>query len=172
MNLEGRICRLRAVEPEDVETMYRWENDPEVWAVSGTTTPFSRHMLVQFVEQQRLDLAQTRQLRLIVETTEGEPVGAIDLFDFDPWNGRAGVGILVHDKRHRGRGYAADALAVLIAYCRSTLGLHQLWCNVGADNTASLRLFRSAGFAEVGIKREWQRTPDGYADELLMQRIL
>ena len=58
------------------------------------------------------------------------------------------------------------------AYCRSTLGLHQLWCNVGADNTASLRLFRSAGFAEVGIKREWQRTPDGYADELLMQRIL
>ena len=172
MNLEGRICRLRAGEPEDVETMYRWENDPEVWAVSGTTAPFSRHMLVQFVEQQRLDLAQTRQLRLIVETTEGEPVGAIDLFDFDPWNGRAGVGILVHDKRHRGRGYAADALAVLIAYCRSTLGLHQLWCNVGADNTASLRLFRSAGFAEVGIKREWQRTPDGYADELLMQRIL
>ena len=79
MNLEGRICRLRAVEPEDVETMYRWENDPEVWAVSGTTAPFSRHMLVQFVEQQRLDLAQTRQLRLIVETTEGEPVGAIDL---------------------------------------------------------------------------------------------
>ena len=73
MNLEGRICRLRAVEPEDVETMYRWENDPEVWAVSGTTAPFSRHMLVQFVEQQRLDLAQTRQLRLIVETTEGEP---------------------------------------------------------------------------------------------------
>ena len=140
--------------------------------MSGTTAPFSRHMLVQFVEQQRLDLAQTRQLRLIVETTEGEPVGAIDLFDFDPWNGRAGVGILVHDKRHRGRGYAADALAVLIAYCRSTLGLHQLWCKVGADNTASLRLFRSAGFAEVGIKREWQRTPDGYADELLMQRIL
>lgn len=172
MNLEGRICRLRAVEPEDVETMYRWENDPEVWAVSGTTAPFSRHMLVQFVEQQRLDLAQTRQLRLIVETTEGEPVGAIDLFDFDPWNGRAGVGILVHDKRHRGRGYAADALAVLIAYCRSTSAAPALMPTWGADNTASLRLFRSAGFAEVGIKREWQRTPDGYADELLMQRIL
>lgn len=172
MHLEGAICRLRAVEPDDVEVMYRWENDPQVWSVSGTTAPFSRHMLAQFIEQQRLDICQTRQLRLMIETRDGRTVGAVDLFDYDPWNGRAGVGILVHDKRHRGRGYASDALTILAEYCRSTLNLHQLWCNVGADNTASLRLFRSAGFAVVGIKREWQRTADGYADELLMQRIL
>ncbi len=172
MNLEGSICRLRAVEPEDVEIMYRWENDPKIWSVSGTTAPFSRHMLAQLVEQQRLDICQTRQLRLIIETPDGEAVGAIDLFEFDPWNARAGVGILIHDRRHRSRGFAADALAVLVAYCRSTLGLHQLWCNVGANNAASLRLFRSAGFDVVGTKREWQRTPEGYADELLLQRLL
>lgn len=172
MNLEGTICRLRAVEPDDVEAMYRWENDPQVWGVSGTTAPFSRHMLARFVEQQQLDICQTRQLRLIIETRQGEAVGAVDLFDYDPWNGRAGVGILVHQKQHRGRGYASDALAILMTYCRSTLNLHQLWCNVSADNTASLRLFRNAGFTEAGIKREWQRTANGYADELLMQRIL
>lgn len=172
MNLEGTICRLRAVEPDDVEAMYRWENDPQVWGVSGTTAPFSRHMLARFVEQQQLDICQTRQLRLIIETRQGEAVGAVDLFDYDPWNGRAGVGILVHQKQHRGRGYASDALAILMTYCRSTLNLHQLWCNVSADNAASLRLFRNAGFTEAGIKREWQRTANGYADELLMQRIL
>ena len=43
MILEGRVVRLRAVEPEDVEAMYRWENDPAVWRVSGTLAPFSRH---------------------------------------------------------------------------------------------------------------------------------
>lgn len=172
MSLEGTICRLRAVEPDDVEAMYRWENDPQVWGVSGTTAPFSRHMLARFVEQQQLDICQTRQLRLIIETRQGEAVGAVDLFDYDPWNGRAGVGILVHQKQHRGRGYASDALAILMTYCRSTLNLHQLWCNVSADNAASLRLFRHAGFTEAGIKREWQRTANGYADELLMQRIL
>ena len=55
---------------------------------------------------------------------------------------------------------------------RTVLGLHQLWCNVGADNTASLALFRRAGFAETGRKREWQWTPDGFRDEIMMQKIL
>ena len=172
MNLEGRICRLRAVEPEDVETMYRWENDPEVWAVSGTTAPFSRHMLVQFVEQQRLDLAQTRQLRLIVETRqEARPVGAIDLFEYDPIHRRAGIGILIYEQSDRGRGYASDAVETLCRYAHDTLRAHQLWCNVGADNEASLRLFRSAGFTEIGVKRDWLWRPNGYHDEVMLQKI-
>ena len=57
-------------------------------------------------------------------------------------------------------------------YAREVLNLHQLWCNVGADNEASLRLFRSAGFAEVGVKRDWLWRPDGYGDEILLQKIL
>ena len=51
MNLEGRICRLRAVEPCDIDAMYAWENDTEVWGVSGTTAPYSREQLKRFVER-------------------------------------------------------------------------------------------------------------------------
>lgn len=51
MILQGESVRLRAVEPDDVETLYRWENDPEVWRVSGTLAPFSRHALMRFVEE-------------------------------------------------------------------------------------------------------------------------
>lgn len=100
------------------------------------------------------------------------PVGALDLFEFDPQHRRAGIGILIHDPAHRGKGFAADALDVVCRYARTVLGLHQLWCNVGADNTASLALFRRAGFAETGRKREWQWTPDGFRDEIMMQKIL
>ena len=84
MHIEGRIVRLRAVEPDDVETMYAWENDPRVWRVSGTLAPFSRHMLSRFVEEQQFDIYQTRQLRLMIENPEGVPVGTLDLFEFDP----------------------------------------------------------------------------------------
>ena len=49
MNIEGRTIRLRAVEPGDVDLMYEWENDYDIWPVSGTTEPFSRHQLERFV---------------------------------------------------------------------------------------------------------------------------
>lgn len=184
MNLEGRICRLRAVEPRDVDTMYAWENDTEIWAVSGTTAPYSRELLERFVEQQQFDIWQTRQVRLMIEpileadalspcpATGSLPVGALDLFEFDPQHRRAGVGILVHDPAQRGKGYAADALTVACEYAREVLGLHQLWCSVGAENAASLSLFRHAGFSEIGIKRDWQWTAYGFRDEVLMQKIL
>lgn len=176
MNIEGRTVRLRAVEPEDADLMYVWENDCDVWAVSGTTEPFSREQMARFVERQlgRCDLLlRTGQLRLIVETRpDARPVGAIDLFEYDPIHRRAGVGILIYERSDRGRGYASDALEALCRYTRDTLHTHQLWCNVGADNEASLRLFRSAGFTETGVKRDWIWRPDGYHDEVMLQKML
>lgn len=173
--------------------MYRWENDPAVWRVSGTTAPFSRHALERFVEEQRFDIFQTRQQRLIIETLDRSPddrehcgatnakhsapngscaIGALDLFEFDPLNRRAGIGILIHPADARRKGYATDAVETGCRYASKVLGLHQLWCNVGATNTASLALFRSAGFVEIGTKHDWLWTPDGYEDEILFQRIL
>lgn len=153
--------------------MYRWENDPSIWQVSGTTAPFSRHALERFVEEQRFDIFQTRQQRLIIETVaEKRIVGALDLFELDTLNARAGIGILIHPADARGKGYASDAVATVCRYARDVLRLHQLWCNVGVSNKASLALFRSAEFVKIGTKRDWQWTPDGYEDEILFQRIL
>lgn len=172
MNLEGRTTRLRALEPGDIDLMYAWENDTAVWSASGTLAPFSRHTLERFIQEQQFDIFQTRQQRLFIETLGGIPVGALDFFELDPINRRAGIGILIHDDALRGKGYASDAVETACRYAREVLNLHQLWCNVGADNEASLRLFRSAGFAEIGVKRDWLWRPDGYGDEILLQKIL
>lgn len=171
MNIEGTICRLRALEPEDLEAMYGWENDTEVWRVSGTVAPFSRHALSRLIDEQRFDIYATRQLRLVIETKEGVKVGAVDLFEFDPQNLRAGVGIIVAPP-YRKQGFASDALVTLEGYVRDVLRMHQLWCSVGADNKASLALFDRAGYSECGRRREWIITPDGTIDEVLMQKIL
>ena len=171
MSLEGELTRLRALEAEDVDLLYVWENDPAVWGVIGTLAPFSRHTLRRFLDEQRFDLYAARQLRLVVETLDGRAVGLVDLFEFEPVDLRAGIGILIHGAGDRGRGFASDALDVLCRYARQVLGLHQLWCSVAPDNAASLTLFRRAGFVECGRKREWRRTPDGWADELLLQKI-
>ncbi len=180
MNIEGTVCRLRALECDDLDAMYGWENDTGVWRASGTTAPFSRHMLSRLIEEQKFDIYATRQMRLVIEAMEapgspaanaGKAVGAVDLFEFDPQNLRAGVGILVAADCRR-RGYAADALAAVGRYAAATLHLHQLWCGVAADNEASLRLFESAGYERCGRRRDWLLTPEGWIDEIMMQKVL
>lgn len=170
--MRGETVGLRALEPEDVSVLYRWENDPQVWRVSGTLAPFSRHALARFIEEQQLDIYATRQQRLVIETVAGGvAVGAVDLFDFDPLHGRAGVGILVYGSEDRGRGYAGEALDLLAEYAFGVLGLHQLYCNILSDNAVSLALFEGRGFVRCGLKREWVRSGEGFADEYLLQRL-
>ena len=172
MNIEGTVCRLRALEIEDIEAMYGWENDTEVWRVSGSVAPFSRNVLRRLIDEQQFDIYATRQMRLVIEcATSGEAVGAVDLFEFDPHHRRAGVGIIVAPP-YRRQGYALDALLALERYAKEVLMLHQLWCSAGADNKASLSLFAKAGYAECGRRREWILSTDGATDEVLMQKIL
>ena len=171
MNIEGNLCKLRALEPEDLDAMYGWENDTDSWRVSGTVAPFSRHVLSRLIDEQQFDIYATRQMRLVIESLDGSAVGAVDMFEFDPRNLRAGVGIIVAPP-YRNQGFALDALQTLERYVRDVLRMHQLWCSVGADNEASIALFKKAGYAECGRRKEWILTPNGAIDEVLMQKIL
>lgn len=169
--LLGERVRLRALEPHDVESLYKWENDTSVWTASNTQAPFSRFVLEQYIASSHLDLHTNKQLRLMITTRDGKDVGAIDLFDFDPQHQRAGVGILIASREDRGKGYASEALTLLIQYCFHQLHLHQLYCNVTVDNEESVLLFQKHKFMITGIKKEWIRVGDSFVDELLMQLV-
>jgi diamine N-acetyltransferase len=167
---------LRAPEPSDVEFLYQWENDPEVWHVSNTITPFSKHIIEKYIENAHLDIYEAKQLRLMIDLKKAEnrqshTIGTIDLFDFDPYHNRAGIGILIGDKLYRKKGYATRALQKFINYGFNILQLHQLYCNILQGNKESLRLFKGCGFKVTGRKIDWIRTPGCYCDELILQLI-
>ncbi|MFI3279528.1 MAG: GNAT family N-acetyltransferase [Rikenellaceae bacterium] len=170
-NIQGTKVTLRAVEPSDIDLLYAWENDTDIWGVSGTTSPFSHHTLSLFIEAQRHDIFASRQMRLIICTLEGDAVGALDLFEFEPLHQRAGVGIMVASEYQR-CGYAADALLSVERYVADFLRVRQLWCNIEEDNVASLALFSSLGYERVGVKRDWNVRGDGYVSEVLLQKIM
>ena len=167
---------LRAVEPEDLELLYRWENDRSVWHVSNTLVPFSRYQIKQYIEAEPSNIHAHRQLRMMLDFCEsGEPVitvGTIDLFDFDPIHLRAGLGILIASDSDRRRGYAYEAILQMKEYCRKVLFLHQLYCNIAESNTASVKLFEKAGFEITAVKKEWLRAENGWENEFLLQLIL
>jgi diamine N-acetyltransferase len=163
---------LRALEPEDLEVLYSWENNPSIWHLSGTLVPYSRYVLRQYLENAHKDIYELKQVRLIIELNlEKRPVGAIDLFDFDPYHRRAGVGILVADASDRGKGYASEALETLKDYSFRVLGLHQLWCNISSGNQASMKLFKKAGFTVVGEKKDWIFKGGEFESECLLQYV-
>ena len=170
--LETGAIRLRALEPEDIDVLYKWENDTRIWKMSNTVAPFSKYVLRRFVEDQKYDIYETKQLRMIIESrADGRAVGAIDLFEIDPTNRRAGVGILVYEDADRGQGYASGALTAMIKYAFQVLGMNQLYFNVLSNNLRSLNLFKSKGFTTVGLKVEWVRSTTGWLDEYMLQLI-
>ncbi len=164
---------LRALEPEDVDLLYEWENDMKIWVVSNTLIPFSRYQLNKYVENSKLNLYQIQQLRLIIEVKDDEtsfPVGLIDLFDFDPFHNRGGIGIIINSS-YRKQGYAKKALALFVEYCFNHLLLNQLYANILVDNKASIYLFESLGFELSGKKKQWRKTAKGFVDELFYQKL-
>lgn len=166
------MIQLRALEPEDLDFLYALENDPSIWGVSDTLLPVSRHALREYLAHATADFYVVRQLRLVVTTeNDGRAVGVADLFDFDPLHQRAGVGITILGTE-RQRGYARQALELLKQHARQALRLHQLYATVGADNHASLQLFRQLGFREVGTRQQWLRTAAGWLDAVEWQYIL
>lgn len=172
MLLEGENSTLRALEPQDIDLLYSWENDTELWEVSHTKTPFSKHILQQYLKVAHHDIYTTKQLRLVVQNKSDMPVGFIDLFDFDPYHLRAGVGVFIH-KKFENQGYASEALSILKKYAKEVLGLHQLYADVQEKNIQSLALFEKQGFVKIAVKKDWLKIKEGcFENEILLQYLL
>lgn len=173
--IRGHNIILRALEPEDVDLMMIYENDMDIWPVSGTLVPYSRYTLEQFYQNAVQDIYTAKQLRLAIEVIKeahrGPTIGYVDLYEFEPQQRRAGVGILVGDKKERKKGYATEALKLLTKYCFDTLNLHQLHCQIENSNKDSVQLFKTVGFKECGELKDWVVFNGGWHTVTLMQII-
>jgi diamine N-acetyltransferase len=170
--MKFKDIRLRALEPEDLELLYNWENNLSYWVVSNTVSPFSKYTLKRYVENSHKSIYEAGQLRLMIDhLNDRVSIGTIDIFDFDPFHMRAGLGILIANDEYRRKGYATMALTCLVDYCFKTLQLHQLYCNILSNNQESIDLFIKIGFVQSGVKKEWIKTSDGFLDEYMFQLI-
>lgn len=172
ITLKGKNLFLRALEPNDLEFIYAIENDESVWEISHTQTPYSRFLVRQYLENAQQDIYEAKQLRLaICENNDDNAIGLIDLFDFDPKNNRAGIGILIKNTENRNHGIGTEALDLLIKYAFYNLNLNQLYANIDTENVGSLKLFTNFGFQKIGIKKQWNLVNGNYKDEALFQLI-
>ena len=173
-SLTRNNIRLRALEPSDVDLLYEWENDPEIWPVGNIQLPYSRHTIEQFIHSARTDIYESRQARWMIDLIPEEQkdtIGTIDLFDFDPHHRRIGIGILIKNEAHRQKGYASDALSLILEYCFTILDLNQVYCTIPETNTPSILLFKKHHFTITGAKKEWLVDGDSRITELFLQLL-
>jgi diamine N-acetyltransferase len=172
ITLKGDNIYIRALEPNDLEFVYAMENDQSIWEASNTHTPYSRFLVRQYLENAHQDIYEAKQLRLAICQDQDFPaLGLIDLFDFDPKNNRAGVGIVIQGDNNRNKNIGSEALGLLIQYAFRHLNLHQLYANIGIENEASIALFTKFGFQNIGVKKDWTFLNGVYKDEGLFQLI-
>ena len=162
--------RLRALEPEDLDLLYRIENDMKLWNVGTTNVPYSRYTLHDYIATASNDIYVDRQVRMMVENLSGETVGIVDLVNFDPHNCRAEVGLIILDAFRR-QGYGSSALTAIADYALQTLHLHQLYAFVDTSNEASLKLFRKQGYQPSSTINDWLYDGREYHDAVLLQLV-
>ncbi len=150
------MIHLRKIEPTDVPYLYRWENDASAWADGSNHNPLSQQDLRDYVVASTGDIYRDGQLRLIIENREPgtETLGCADLFDFDPRNRRAEIGLYIAPE-YRGKGYAAQVLLQLEQYAFSFLQLRVLYAIVAVHNKPCSELFLSSHYTPSSLLPDW-----------------
>lgn len=169
--LKGEKVYLRALEPEDLDLVHEIENDEDFWEISSTQAPYSKFLIKQYIENAHRDIYDIKQLRLVICTNRNRPVGLIDVYDLEPRDRRAAIGILIANKKDRKKGYGSESLSLLCNYCFTHLGLHQVYASVTANNRESMQIFENNGFRKVGLKKEWTLFNGEFKDEWLYQLL-
>lgn len=170
--LKGENMFLRALELADLDFLYKLENDESLWEVSNTSTPYSKYILNQYLENSHRDIYDVKQLRLVICKSENEAViGFIDLFDFDPKHNRVGVGIVIFSEGDKRKGFASEALKLTCDYAFMHLKVHQVFAGITEENEGSIHLFEKAGFERTGIKKDWIFSKGNYKSEYIYQLI-
>lgn len=172
MLLNNNTLQLRALEPEDLDTLYLWENTSSLWVQGNSLAPYSRMALRKYINETQLtDIYESKQLRLMIDLIESKvSIGVIDLYDFDIRNSRAGVGILI-DTKYRNKGYASQALRIINEYVFDFLGLHQLYAHILESNKTSIHLFENAGYRKTGTLTDWVQTKKGFFENVYIVQL-
>jgi diamine N-acetyltransferase len=169
--LDGENVVLRALEPEDLDILYQWENDTDLWRNGSTLTPYSKFALRDYLVNSLHGIFHSRQLRLmIIEKKSGKAIGTLDLYEYDPIHQRAGVGILL-EISHRNKGLGVESLQLAKEYAFHLLQLKQLYAYIPESNTFSYKLFSKCGYVQAGILKSWIRFGHTFEDACIMQLI-
>ena len=167
--LQGARVRLRAVEDDDLDLLWRWRNDLEVAGNLNQPRPWSRADVRAWVNRNREQADQ--RLWFIIETQDGRPIGRIGLTEMDSLNRHAELNLVIGEKEFQGQGLGQDAARTLVRYAFEQLGLNKLWLVTLASNERALICFERCGFRRTGVMQQHMFRDGKLQDVVVMEAL-
>ena len=164
---QGKLIRLRVREPEDEPQMHRWFNDVEVTEHLSVRYPVSHRSEREFIEKMSNPSFATAEFG--VETLEeGRLIGGAGLFDTDPENRSAMLGIAIGDKTYWDGGYGTDTMRTLCRFGFDMMNLHRIQLDVYAGNDRAKHVYEKVGFKVEAVRRQAHYKFGRYIDVTVM----
>ncbi|TFG68230.1 MAG: N-acetyltransferase [Anaerolineales bacterium] len=153
IELVGKNIRLRTLEREHCRQLWQ-EYEPEQPVATEPTNPgYSVEGAELWFEDMQKAQGKT-QVYLGIFLTDGILTGDIQLANIDWRHRTASLGISITKREHRGRGYATDAVLVLVKYAFEELDLFRLTARTLEHNTAARKVLENTGFIQEGCERQ------------------
>lgn len=176
--LVGDKVILEEIDPENIEQMREWRNDPSLrrffreykdiskdkqdqWYKERGNNTDDRHVYFQIMERNLRDKTGTKWLPRHL-------VGCCGLHYIDWRNRSAEFGVFLG--HNRGHGYGKEALELLFDFGFKELNLHRIWAEVYDFNNA-LGLYKKIGFKEDGLCRDTQFCEGRYVNSHMISML-
>lgn len=164
---QGKRVRLRAVEPADWETYWKWSNDTDAQRAEGGDIDFPapRDEIRAWAERESIHDGKAEMCFCIIETLEGEAVGRINSHSCEARNGTFMYSLALPPENRR-KGYATEAIRLLMRYYFDERRYQKCTSMIFSFNEPSIRLHESIGFILEGRIRRMVYAMGGYHDTL------
>lgn len=153
--LATQRLRLRAPRPQDAAAVLRILGDPAVTEYHSMPTLTRLAEAEAALERLEQRFVARDAMRWAIDLAEhGEMIGTAGLLRFDFERLHAELGYEIARDRW-GQGLAPEAVAAVVQYGFSVLGLHRIDAGVLPGNGASVRVLEELGFLEEGERRDY-----------------
>lgn len=165
----GEKVRIRAVEPADAGTFFKYLSDYDDESdrfCDEIHFPSSQAAMIARVENNSRNVAANDEFMWIIENQQGVAVGCINTFQCNRRVGtfKYGLGIT---REFWGNGYAKDAIKIVLKYYFRELRYQKVTIYIYSFNERSIKLHESLGFKFEGRIRRAVYTNGNYYDEII-----
>lgn len=166
--LEGERLFLSPISMDDLEQYTAWMNDLSMTINLGNASaPISLASEKEYLEK----LAREGHNYAIILKSSEMLIGNCSLFNINPVNRTAEVGIFIGDEKHRGQGYGTEALELLLVYGFKILNLNNIMLKVFSFNQRAIKSYEKAGFRVFGRRSQAYFVNGKYYDEVMMEAL-
>jgi RimJ/RimL family protein N-acetyltransferase len=162
----GERLYLSPFNADDAEICNKWAEWMNDRTVADNFGQYNNLVSTASAKKTLEELKGYRFAMILLENNE--LIGHISLHDIDHLNRNGFLGIFIGEEKHRGRGYGAEAVRLVLEYGFKTLNLNNIMLSVHADNITAISCYKKVGFKEAGRRREWVFKNGKYIDKVYM----